>query len=268
MVSHGHTCITLWTNDPERARWGGKHGVDRIGVDLETLGKEERQRGLETWISPHRVTDIERIRSELGGAQLFVRCNPFHAGSQGEIEELIAHSVEVLMLPNFTMASEVEGILKLVDGRALVVPLVERRASLGCLRSLKSLGIREVHVGLNDLSIDLGIKNRLVVMASGVLDAFAAEARELGIGLGIGGLGRALDAALPVPSDLVYAQHARLGACGALLARSFFCRGMDEVMFASEMVRLRARLAHWRAMPTQVLEQARLELLGFAERPT
>ena len=45
------------TNRPQIARIAERHGVDRIFVDLETLGKEERQAGRSA-----RLSTMWRIR--------------------------------------------------------------------------------------------------------------------------------------------------------------------------------------------------------------
>ena len=37
-----------------------KNGVDRIWIDLETLGKEERQKGMNTVKSKHSIEDIKK----------------------------------------------------------------------------------------------------------------------------------------------------------------------------------------------------------------
>lgn len=264
MVAGTQHVITLWTNDPKRAGWAGRHGIDRIGLDLETLGKSARQKGLATWISPHRIEDLKSIRPVLGKARLFVRCNPLGPHTQVEVDRLLACGVEVLMLPNFTEAREVEHFMRIVDGRARVVPLIERAAALPIIKLLAGLGIGELHVGLNDLSIDLGQSNRLVVLAGKEVARFAEEASALGMSFGLGGLGRAFDEALPVPSDLVYAQHARLGASGALLARSFFKKDMTELEFAAEIAALHQRLDFWRDQPAEALERARVRLLQYA----
>ena len=47
-----------------------------MGVDLETVGKETRQAGLETWFSQHCAADIPGVRDALTHAQLFARSNP------------------------------------------------------------------------------------------------------------------------------------------------------------------------------------------------
>ena len=71
-------CLTLMyiTNNPEVALIAEKYGVDRIWIDLETLGKEERQKGMNTVKSRHSVDDIRKIKPLLTKAELLVRVNP------------------------------------------------------------------------------------------------------------------------------------------------------------------------------------------------
>lgn len=266
-MNPAHHVLTLWTNDRRHACWADRAGVDRIGLDLETVGKHERQRGLPTWISPHTLDDLDWLRGVVSRATLFVRANPLHDGSVAEVEALVAAGVGVIMLPNFTHIEEVRDFNEIVAGRARVVPLVERLAAVQVIAGLPALGITEIHVGLNDLSIDLGERNRLAVLTLPVMDEIATLARAGGLGLGLGGLGRAMDDSLPVPSDLVYAQHARLGARGALIARSFFNAGMDEAGLAREIERMRGRLAEWQAASPAALQAARNGLACHAGAP-
>lgn len=254
-----HT-LTLWTNDPDLAAWADGAGIDRVGLDLETLGKEERQEGLGTWISPHKLEELDGIRPHINRAELFVRLNPLHDGSRAEVEALLHRGVGVIMLPNFTRAEEVAELLRLVNNRARVVPLVEHLAAIDTLAELAALGIEEVHVGLNDLSIDMGFSNRLAVLAAPIADKIAREVRAAGLRLGLGGLGRPMDQTLPVPSDLVYAQHARLGATGALIARSFFWRKASAAELTRDVSRLRTRLSEWAEASPAALEAARVQL--------
>jgi hypothetical protein len=51
------------TNDVDLATSVQSAGVDRIMVDLETLGKQDRQGHLNTVISDHSLEDVGRIRS-------------------------------------------------------------------------------------------------------------------------------------------------------------------------------------------------------------
>lgn len=46
------------TNRPEIAAIADSNGVDRIFLDLELIGKEERQGHLDTVISRHSISDI------------------------------------------------------------------------------------------------------------------------------------------------------------------------------------------------------------------
>lgn len=254
-----HT-LTLWTNDHEQARWAVAAGVERIGVDLETIGKTRRQDGLGTWISNHSWDDLAALAHIVPGQRLFVRLNSLNPNSSDEIARATDAGAAVIMQPNFTELSEVEQFVRLVDGRAAVVPLVERVAATQVISAMPRLGVREIHVGLNDLSIDLGEKNRLAVLAMPIMRTIAAAALKAGLGLGLGGLGRAYDNDLPVRSDLVYAQHARLKASGALLARSFFTARMTQEIFIREIAALRARLREWSRASVEALEGARLEL--------
>src|SRR5688500_12265371 len=82
--------FTLWTNEPALAREADGAGVDRIGVDLERLGKAERQAGRGTWVSPHTEEDLLRVAAVLTHATLFVRTNPVHEGSAAEVERVLA----------------------------------------------------------------------------------------------------------------------------------------------------------------------------------
>jgi hypothetical protein len=50
--------LTLITADPILAAEVDQAGVDRIGLDLECLGKAERQRGEDTRLSNHKVENL------------------------------------------------------------------------------------------------------------------------------------------------------------------------------------------------------------------
>jgi HpcH/HpaI aldolase/citrate lyase family len=253
--------LTLWTNDSAVARKADLAGVDRIGLDLETLGKVARQSGLPTWISQHDISQLPAIREALRRASLFVRCNPLNPTSRDEVARLIDLGAEVIMLPNFEDIADVERFLRIVNGRARVVPLVERLKAARAIHRFASISeIHEIHIGLNDLSIDLGLKQRMAVLVTDLLVDAARAAGEIGISLSVGGVARALDQNLPIPSDLVYAQYPRLNAAGAFIAQSFHPETLNEAEFASEIARVRYRMAFWRRVRQDELENARLAL--------
>lgn len=64
------------TNIPEVAAIAQDAGVDRIMVDMEYIGKANRQGQLNTPQNHHTFGDIENIRRILDKTQLVVRCNP------------------------------------------------------------------------------------------------------------------------------------------------------------------------------------------------
>jgi hypothetical protein len=60
--------------DPQIASFITGQGVDRIFVDLESLGKQVRQGHLDTWMSSHTPSDVSLVRQAIGSAELMVRC--------------------------------------------------------------------------------------------------------------------------------------------------------------------------------------------------
>jgi HpcH/HpaI aldolase/citrate lyase family len=248
------------------ARYADAAGIDRIGVDLERLGKADRQRALGTWISPHTEQDLARVGSALDRAQLFVRVNPYHAGSKREIESVLDRGTRVLMLPMALDPRDVQRFVELVGARAHVVLLVEHVEALRRLDELLAVtGVGEVHIGLNDLALSLGLRNRWLALAGDLVAAAGRRVRAAGLRFGVGGIGRVGDDSLPVPADLVYAEYARTGATAALVSRSFFEPVMDGPGLAAEIARARARFAAWYGSSAASVEAAHAELVRRAD---
>ena len=214
------------TNQPNIAMIAEASGVDRIFVDLESLGKKARQGGMDTVQSHHTMQDIRNIRQVLTQAQLFVRCNPIHdpcegyCGSEEEIEAIVESGADIMMLPYFKTPEEVRTFLGLVDGRAKTDLLVETPKAVEAIDEILSIpGIDEVHIGLNDLSLGYGKKFMFELMADGTVEMLCEKFRNVGIPYGIGGiasLGRGL-----LPAEYLIREHYRLGSTAAILSRSF-----------------------------------------------
>lgn len=106
-MSYGNDFVlTLFTNDVELARCADAAGVNRIGLDLEVLGKAARQQHLKTWISDHEENQLPVLRKALKKSKLFVRTNPLHPRLEEEIDRFIEAGAEVLMLPMFKTAED------------------------------------------------------------------------------------------------------------------------------------------------------------------
>lgn len=250
--------LTLWTSDPDTARVADSAGIDRIGIDLERLGKLARQAGMGTWVSPHTLDDLERLRPAVTRAQLFARTDPLHDGTPGEVERALAAGADVLMLPMFRGADEVARYVELVGGRARVVGLLETAEAVADVEAVAGVpGLDELHIGINDLALSLGLPNRFWVLLDPAAKRVARAAAAAAVPLGLGGIGRVTDTTLPIPPDLIYAQYARLGATAALISRSFLAAGCDV---ATEVRHARARLAWWAGRPRAEHDRAAREL--------
>jgi 2-keto-3-deoxy-L-rhamnonate aldolase RhmA len=214
------------TNRPDVAEIAETAGVERIFVDMEYIGKALRQGGMDTVQCHHTADDVRAIRACVKKAQVMVRCNPIHEGtkeycsSKEEIDAVIENGADIIMLPYFKTAKEVETFVRLVDGRAKTLPLLETpEAALAVNEILSVDGLDEIFVGLNDLSLGYKKKFMFEVLADGTVERLCNTFKRKGIPYGFGGiasLGKGL-----LPSERVITEHYRLGSTCAILSRSF-----------------------------------------------
>ena len=115
------------TNSPNVAAIAQRYGVDWIFVDLETLGKEERQRDMNTVKSHHKIQDIADIKPILTTSKLLVRINPIHDNSKNEIDKVINNGADIVMLPMWKTVDDVARFLEYVNGRCKTLLLLETK---------------------------------------------------------------------------------------------------------------------------------------------
>lgn len=214
------------TNQPEVAKIAEVAGVDRIFVDMEYIGKADRQGGMDTVQSKHTVEDVQRIRESIHSSELLVRVNPIHGATQDycsskdEIDEVISRGADILMLPFFKKVEEVREFVKLVGGRAKTIPLVETPEAVENIDEiLKINGIDEIFIGLNDLSLGYNKKFMFELLVDGTVENLCCKFRQKNIPFGFGGIasiGKGL-----LPSEYVIREHYRLGSTCSILSRSF-----------------------------------------------
>ena len=214
------------TNRPEIAQIAETAGVDRIFVDMEFIGKDERQKGLDTVKSHHTLQDVAAIKGAVETAELLVRVNPIHGAlpdypdSRAEIDGAIAAGADILMLPYFKTAEEVRSFLRLMDGRARTMLLLETPEAVEQLDEILALpGIDEVHIGLNDLSIGYGKRFMFELLADGTVEQLCFKLRRKGVFYGFGGIASLGNGMLP--SEYIIREHYRLGSGCVILSRSF-----------------------------------------------
>jgi hypothetical protein len=225
------------TNDAAFARRCDALGRFRLFVDLERLGKAERQAGRNTFISVHGIDDVGRIREALRQSRLMVRVNPLHEGTRVEVDAVLARGADLVMLPMFTQAAELHEFSAIVGGRAPIVPLLETAAALDSLDEwIATPGLGEVYVGLNDLHISLGQRFMFEPLALGLVDRVAAAAKRQGLPFGFGGIARVDEG--QVSGRDVLAEHVRLGSSSVILSRTFH-HGEQGGAFEAEVAKLR-----------------------------
>lgn len=214
------------TNNPEVALIAEHAGVDRIFVDLEYIGKADRQGGMDTVQSDHTLQDVKRISQVLSKADLLVRVNPIHeateeyCSSKEEIETAIANGADIIMLPFFKTVEEVEFFINQVAGRCRTMLLLETPEAVECLDDILALeGIDEIHIGINDLSLGYKRKFMFELLADGTVEALLARIAEKNIPYGFGGVA-SLNKGL-LPGNMVLKEHYRLGSGTVILSRSF-----------------------------------------------
>ena len=244
------------TNDPALARRCDALGGFRLFVDLERLGKAERQAGRNTFISAHDLDDVGRIKQVLRNTPLMVRVNPVNPGTPAEVDAVIAQGADLLMLPMFTQAHELRDFASLVGGRVPIVPLLETAAALECLEDwVATPGLTEVYVGLNDLHLSLGHRFMFEPLALGLVERVAQGAQREGLRFGFGGIAR-LDGG-HLPGRDVLAEHLRLGSGSVILSRTFHRDGESE-SFEAEVAKLRqAEQELAQRLPSQIDADAR-----------
>ena len=214
------------TKRPEIAKIAEDAGVDWIFVDMEFIGKDIRQGGLDTVQNHHTIEDITNVKSVLNKAKVIVRVNPVHnalvnyPSSEDEIEQTIAAGADIIMLPFFKTVEEVKRFLHIVNGRVKTCLLVETPESALLLDEILNLdGIDMIHLGLNDLHLALGMKFMFELLADGTVDRLAAKIKAKGIPFGFGGIATLTGGAMP--GSMVLKEHYRLGSSMVIVSRSF-----------------------------------------------
>ena len=214
------------TNNPEVAEIAERAGVDRIWIDMEYIGKEERQGGMDTVKSHHTIDDIRKLRPVVKTSELMVRINPVHEatdeylGTEAEIEQTVNAGADVIMLPMFKTKAEVERFIKCVKGRAKTMLLVETAEAAENIDDILTVpGIDEIHIGLNDLHLAYRKKFMFELICDGTVQRLCEKIKAKGYKYGFGGIARVGYGMLP--AEHIIAEHYHVGSTAAILSRGF-----------------------------------------------
>jgi hypothetical protein len=211
------------TNNISEAQIVDKLDIDWIFIDLETVGKKDRQIGRNTVMSDHSIRDVKKIRRVINNTKILLRCNPIGIHSKKEIEEINKTSgIDMVMLPFFKTVKEVKMFIELLD-TSKVEPtlLIETTSALDNLNDiLKLYPFKYVHIGLNDIHIERNTSFMFEPYIDGLLDKTTSILRSNNKKFGIGGIGKIGSDLLPTP-ECVINEHIRLKSSGVILSRSF-----------------------------------------------
>lgn len=265
------------TNKPEVARIAEDAGVDWIFIDMEFIGKDSRQGGLDTVQNHHSIKDVKNIRKAITNAKLLVRVNPIHdalsnyPSSKDEIDATIEAGADILMLPFFKTVEEVKTFINLVNGRAKTLLLVETVEAANLMDEILEVpGIDMIHLGLNDMHLELGMKFMFELLANGTVERLGEKIKAKGIPFGFGGIAT-LDGG-SLSGSMVLKEHVRLGSSMVIVSRSFcntdVITDLDEVqkVFQKGIKEIRDLETDLKNKSSEYFEKNRLEVINAVTR--
>ena len=234
------------TNNPDVAKIAEEAGIDWIFVDMEFIGKDNRQGGLDTVQNHHTINDIRTIRNAVSKSNVLVRVNPIHGvqkdgyfDSEHEIDNAVEAGADIIMLPFFHSLQEVNDFIGYVQKAndkhnrnvktCLLLETPEAAILIDEILNVK--GVDMIHIGLNDLHLAMGMKFMFQLLTDGIVDQLSKKIQAKGIPFGFGGIAGLQGGALP--GSFILKEHYRLGSSMVIIGRSFcntnLITNLDEI---------------------------------------
>ena len=252
--------LMIITNDPGIAQIAEEAGVERIFLDYEMLGKEERQGHLDTHIAQHSFSDINSVQKATDNCDVMARINPVHDNTQDEIEKAIEHGADTIMLPMFKTVDEIKRFVDLVHGRVNTSLLLETAPAMVRAREIADVeGIDEIHIGLNDLHLSMELDFMFEPLSGGIVEYLSNIFKKRNIRWGFGGIAKIGEGDLP--AEHILAEHVRLDSQMVILSRTFHEKSKtveeleERVNFAEEVAKLREKEKEIRNWPEEKFEE-------------
>ena len=249
-------------NKPDIAEYVLQKGVNRIFLDLERIGKFERQGHLNTWKTSHKEEDIGQLKKIVPKGKLMVRLNKLNENSKTEINNAIRGGADWLILPMIKSIDDIEKFCSYVSLRVPVIPLIETKESIKLLpKIIKIEGIKEIYIGLNDLSLSLGSKFLFEPLANNILENASELLNYHKIPWGFGGIARYGEGLLP--AEKILGEHVRLGSSRLILSRTFVrnLQNLSDIKesmdFSSEINKLKETINYWSSQSNQEIKNNR-----------
>lgn len=245
------------TNDPKQAQNLSECGIQQIMVDTETIGKVERQGHKDTIISDHSLNDIIALKNLNLESDIICRINPFHNGSFDEIDTAIRNGADVIMIPMITSMENYKYMVDRISDKAKVLPLVETPYSFFKLSEILSYSnLFQIHFGLNDLCISLGMKNLFEVLLSQTFQDTVRNVKISGLVKGIGGIGDPQISQKVSPLALLN-RYMKCGSNSVILSRSFFTKSTEKeyIIRSLEIFENAIKKGHNSSIDSELIEQ-------------
>jgi hypothetical protein len=253
--------LCLVTADVDLAAKAENAGVERVLVDLETIGKAERQAGQNLFHSTHTLDDVCRLRNVLCNAKLMVRTNPLYEGSSTEVHDVLDAGADIVMLPMARSADDALRFVDLIQARATVSILIENSVALEALPTIVRVpDVSEIHLGLNDLRLSMGFSLLFEPLLAGYVDQAAQVVHDAGLRFGFGGVASPRTVNLPVRAERIIGEQVRLGSRLAWLGRSFresVARDVTGRSMRQDVEAIRACAREWSRRGPEELEANR-----------
>jgi hypothetical protein len=203
-------------------------GISIIFIDLEILGKVQRQSKENSFISDHTINDLIRVKKITKKSQVLVRINSIHQGSSKEIFDVMSCQPDIIMLPFIQTIDQVRFFLDEVDKNTVFLKrpikkmlLIETLFSVKNIKEILKFKSRFdfVHIGLNDLNIELKNNFMFNYTISSDFQNMINELNNHSVPFGVGGVS-CFNCGLISPK-LILAKHIQWGSSFAIISKEF-----------------------------------------------
>jgi len=201
-------------------------GISKICIDIETRGKKSRQSKRNTFISDHKLEDIIAISEKIGKEKTICRVNPLHENSRIEVEKAIAYGAGTIIIPYFKEVEDLHNFLFLIKGRAKIIALVETIQSFLKIEEISKIkDIERIHIGLNDLSLEIGFDDMFEIVRTNWMEIISKKI-DPNTKFGFGGISSLKDNKCIYPVSEILNHHKKCGSSSVIISRSFerFCK--------------------------------------------
>ena len=139
------------------------------------------------------------------------------------------------MIPMITSMDNYKSMVDKIDDKVKVIPLIETPYSFFKLSEILEYSlVTQIHFGLNDLCISLGMKNLFEILLSKTFQDIVSNLRTEGMIKGIGGIGNPQISQKVSPLSLLN-RYLKYGSNSVILSRSFFSGSLKKEHIVSSL---------------------------------